>query len=422
MRLPVLHIRDVVQSQLCCGCGACAGVQPELFRMVDVEAVGRRPVPACDAVGLSDAAAFRACPGRALSHGEALREEGLIADLIPGWGPVRAVWEGYASDSELRFNGSSGGAASALALFAIERGGMHGALHTRAAPDRPYLNETTLSTTRAQVLEAGGSRYAPASPCEGLPLIESAPGPCAFIGKPCDVAGAVAAARDRPALAAKLGMTIAFFCAGTPSTRGTLELLKKMGVESPETVRSLRYRGRGWPGRWTVGHIVNGEAREASLTYEESWGFLQRHRQWRCYICPDHTGEFADISVGDPWYRPVQEGEPGKSLIVARTARGLAFVRAAAEAGYLTLEVEDASLLPRSQPNLLSTRGRLWGQLAALKLAGAPTPEFEGFETFRWWLRLPLKSKAQSTIGTLRRIRSKGLKRRLAIAEREGAS
>lgn len=423
MPLPILTIRDVVETQLCCGCGACAGVAPDRFRMVDAQDLGRRPVSVNgSAQHGDDGSAFRVCPGRALSHGDRLGEAGLLPELIPGWGPVRAVWEGFATDEEARFGGSSGGAATALALYALERANMHGVLHTRADPARPIFNQTTMSRTRAELLAGAGSRYAPASPCEGLPLIEAAPGPCVFIGKPCDVAGAVNTAAERPAMAKNLGLTIAFFCAGTPSTRGTLELLKKVGVRSPEDVKALRYRGRGWPGRWSVVHEVDGQEREASLSYEESWGFLQRYRQWRCYICPDHTGEFADIAVGDPWYRPVQEGEPGKSLIVARTERGLAFVQEAAAAGYLTLETKDATLLPRSQPNLLSTRGRLWGQLAALRLAGAPTPRFEGFESFRWWRRLPLKAKGQSTLGTLKRIGRKGLKRRLRSPAAEGAS
>lgn len=418
MTLPILSIRDVVETQLCCGCGACAGVQPDLFRMIDATDHGRRPTPAGGGVAPgADAAALRVCPGKGLAHGDALRAPGLIADLIPGWGPVRAVWEGFAADPDLRHRGSSGGAASALSLWAIEKGGMHAVLHTRADPDRPYLNKTTLSRSRGELLAAAGSRYAPASPCEGLPMIEGAEGPCVFVGKPCDVAAARRAGEARPALGEKLGLTIAFFCAGTPSTRGTLELLRSMGVTDPSSVRSLRYRGHGWPGRWTVQHVVDGQVKEASLTYDESWGFLQRYRQWRCYVCPDHTGEFADVSVGDPWYRPVEPGEAGKSLIVARTERGLAAVRAAAADGYLRLETEDATLLPRSQPNLLSTRGRLWGQLAALRLSGAPRPRFEGFETFRWWLRIPLRSKLQSTVGTLRRIGRKGLKRRLAVGE-----
>ena len=34
-----------------------------------------------------------------------------------------------------------------------------------------------------------------------------------------------------------------------------------------------------------------------------NWGgTLQAHRRWRCRVCADHTGAFADISVGDPWH------------------------------------------------------------------------------------------------------------------------
>jgi coenzyme F420 hydrogenase subunit beta len=87
-----------------------------------------------------------------------------------------------------------------LALFAVERGGMYGVLHTAARDDVPYLNRTVMSRSRIDMLARTGSRYAPASPCDGLQAIEDAPAGCVFIGKPCDVAGANMAAALRPAL------------------------------------------------------------------------------------------------------------------------------------------------------------------------------------------------------------------------------
>ena len=74
----------------------------------------------------------------------------------------------------------------------------------------------------------------------------------------------------------------------------------------------LRYRGRGWPGNMAVRfrEAGTGEVREASTTYAEGWGeILQKHKQWRCQLCADHLGEHADLSIGDPWYRPVAEAE-----------------------------------------------------------------------------------------------------------------
>lgn len=417
MRLPVLTIRDVAERQLCCGCGACAYISPDDIRMVDDVANGRRPLVA-NADSPTAREAMHVCPGKSLAHDPAKFPADSIAELIPGWGPILEVWEGHATDEEIRYAGSSGGAASALALFCIEQGDMHGLLHIDARPDAPILNHTVLSTSREQILRATGSRYAPASPCDGLSMVESAPAPCVMIGKPCDIAAAQSACELRPALGERLGLTIAIFCAGTPSTQGTMEMLRQLGVDDPRRVESVRYRGNGWPGNATVTwRDDNGAAREASLTYAQSWGeILQKHRQWRCYICPDHTGEFADISVGDPWYRPIPEGAMGHSLVLVRSERGREIVRRAMAAGYLTLERVESRIVPASQPNLLSTRGALWGRMIALRMMGALVPEFRNLPLFRFWLsELSLKQKAQSIYGTIRRVFRKGLRERRPV-------
>lgn len=204
-----------------------------------------------------------------------------------------------------------------------------------------------------------------------------------------------------------------------PSVEGNLELLRRQGCEDPESLKSLRYRGNGWPGMWRAEWTdAAGEEHAAEMTYAESWGFLQKYRQWRCYICPDHTGEFADIAVGDPWYRPIEPGEHGKSLIVARTERGRQLLHDAVEAGYITLETKDASLLPRSQPGLLTTRGGLWGRLLTLRLFGAKTPHFVGFPLFRFWAgSLSFSKKLSSITGTAKRIGRKKLRERVTITE-----
>lgn len=418
MRLPVLTIDEVCSRQLCTGCGACASMEPDRFRMGDATEFGRRPFLKEDPAAESGKA-LKVCPGASLEHSFDRSDPELVSDLTDAWGPVYEVWEGYATDEAIRHAGSSGGAATALSLYCIEQGGMGGALHIGARADVPYLNETIYSTDRAALLANTGSRYAPASPCDSLHLIERAEKPSVFIGKPCDAAAVQRARKLRPQLDEKLGAVIAFFCAGVPSTRGTLELMKQVGVDDPDMVTSLRYRGRGWPGMWTVNWTdADGEERTEQRTYAESWGFLQRYRQWRCYICPDHTGEFADIAVGDPWYREVQPGEAGKSLIVARTKRGREIIRAAAEAGYLKLETEDASLLPRSQPNLLNTRGGLWARLKVLRVLGAAVPVFRGFELFRFWrCELSLKQKVRSFTGTAKRVFRKRLRERVEMLE-----
>ncbi|MDY7107359.1 MAG: Coenzyme F420 hydrogenase/dehydrogenase, beta subunit C-terminal domain [Planctomycetota bacterium] len=414
----ILNIADVASRQLCCGCGACASLAPDRIEMIDVLEHGRRPrYRRPDDAGAADDAALAVCPGLSLEHRRAAENDDLIAELRPGWGPVLEVWEGYAGDDAIRFAGSSGGAATALALAGLEDGPMHGALHIAARDDAPLLNHTVFSTTRTELLAATGSRYAPASPCDGLRLIEQAPAPCVFIGKPCDVVAATKAARLRPALDERLGLTIAIFCAGTPTTRATYRLLEKLGVDDPADVVSVRYRGRGWPGETTVIIRTAAGLERRSLSYREAWGgILSRDRQWRCQVCPDHTGEFADLSIGDPWRRAPRPGEAGSSLILVRTERGRRLLRRAVERGHLIAQRVPASHLADSQPNLLRARGAVWGRLLVCRLLRIPAPHYRGFPIFRFWRsELSLGAKARSILGTFRRIVTRRLTGRVAL-------
>ena len=133
----------------------------------------------------------------------------------------------------------------------------------------------------------------------------------------------------------------------------------------------------------------DGSEHVRELTYEQSWGqVLQRHRQWRCHVCADHTGEFADVAVGDPWYRPIGRDEAGDSLIVARTARGRRIVEQAIAAGYLDAKPVGVEILAASQPNLLKTCGAVWGRLLVLRLLGCLAPRYRNMPLFRHWRRL----------------------------------
>jgi coenzyme F420 hydrogenase subunit beta len=412
-------ITEVAERQLCLGCGACAFVQPDDIEMVDDLDLGRRPMVAKGPSGEpSTQEAMDVCPGLELERDKNDWDEGWLEGLADAWGPVLEIWEGYAADSEIRFGGSSGGAATALALHCVAHEEMAGVLHIAARPDVPYLNHTVLSTTREEMLAATGSRYAPASPCDSLDRIEQAERPCVFIGKPCDVAATQRARRSRPGLDRNLGVTIAMFCAGTPSTRGTLEMIKAMGVESADQVKSVRYRGNGWPGAAEVHADVDGVSVSRQMSYEESWGgILQKHRTWRCYVCADHTGEFADITVGDPWYRPIEDGEPGRSLVLARTERGRRLVRNAIASGALELKSVDSDVLLASQPNLLAGRGAAWGRLTGGRLVGMRAPRYRHMSTMKvWWRTQSVGGKARSILSTIRRRLNGKLAREVTVS------
>ena len=405
-------ISAIVANRLCIGCGACAPACPQkAITLFDFLNEGIRPVvdAAADCAGCQ--ACLDVCPGNAVDFRLGVTNEGPYGkDAIAHWGPMLEIWEGHASDPAIRFKSSSGGALTALALYCIERGGMHGVLHTGQDPDRPARNRTRLSRTREQVIAASGSRYAPASVCDGLGLIENAPAPCAFIGKPSEIAALRKSQARNPQLDAKIGIAMTFFCAETPPTAATLSLMAKLGAPDEAQLANLTYRGDGWPGHFAP--TCKGETEpRGKQTYQESWAYLQSFRPWSTHIWPDGGGELADISCGDPWYEQPDGKNPGSSLVVVRTERGRALLKAAIEAGYLTLTPAELWKLDKSQDNLLKKKGATWGRIQSMKLAGMKTPDFQNTSLFACWRRLPLSEKLGSTLGTLKRIKKKGLKK-----------
>ena len=397
-------VSDVVKWRLCLGCGACEYACPEKkIKLIDFIDQGIRPVvlPTGDCSGCSDCVTV--CPGVGVSHDPMMKTaEGVINMLTEGWGPVLEIWEGHATDKVIRFDGSSGGLASALALYCVENEGMRGVVHVGNDSEEQYKNKSTFSRTRDDILATTGSRYSPASPCDLFQAIEDAEGACVFIGKPCDLEGLRKTQSIRPGLSKNMGVAIGIFCAGTPSTQGTVDLLAKYGINH-EDVEELRYRGRGWPGSFSVRLKSDSEWLELA-TYEEAWDFLQAYRPYRCHVCPDGTSEFADISCGDPWYRSIDADEPGKSLVLVRSEKGREIVKGAIKAGYIQLTPVEPEILERSQKELLRKRGAIWGRVTTMKALGIPAPHFQGFSLLQNWLKLSGGQKIRSILGTAKRI------------------
>lgn len=397
-------IEQVVSWRLCTGCGACVVACPENnIRLVDVPDQGLRPVvnsTKCQKCG----ECIKVCPGIGVSH-QGFNSE-TIPELRKAWGPVLEIWEGYATDPEIRWKGSSGGVATALSLYCVEQAKWAGVLHTGAKPDSPLQNAPLFSKTKGELLACTGSRYSPAAPCEKTEWIQKAASPCVFIGKPCDVAALRKLQAVNPELKGKVGLTVSIFCAGTPSTNGTRSILDVLGVTEAE-VREIRYRGNGWPGRTTIRiKGSNGEFRQ--MSYQQSWGvILSRHSQFRCRLCPDSTGEFADISCGDAWHREIESDDRGWSLVLARTERGRRILHHARQTGYVTLEQVEPWTLPASQESLLNRRRHLWGRLVTMRMMRVPAPHFGRFPLFANWWSLSAFDKARSVFGTLYRIVSR---------------
>lgn len=397
------------------GCGACVYACPnEAILLVDIVDVGIRPridETKCQKCGKC----LNICPGIGMEHQPSFSRN-VIAGLRQAWGPILELWEGYASDPEIRFKSSSGGIATALAFYCIEKENVAGVLHIAADHANPLKNRTVFSKNRDDLLKACGSRYAPASPCDGFKWIEKADGKCVFIGKPCDVVALRKAQAINSVLNDKIAVAISIFCAGTPTSDGTLGVIENLGVKADQ-ISKFRYRGCGWPGMTTI-LDKNGQAYE--MMYEESWGkILSKHGQVRCRLCPDSTGEFADISCGDPWYRKIEPDDIGRSLVLVRSKKGKEVIQKALKAGYVAVNPAGPDVLVRSQGSVLRRRQQLWGRLIAMRAMQIPVPSYTGFNLWRNWSDLSTSEKIRSIAGTFKRIFRRNWTKPLKVLQRE---
>lgn len=423
----------VVADGNCTGCGLCAAIAPDAIGMALDESGFLRPQVLAGGTWEPDAASdfARSCPGlvqdlRTLPrpprpHGDpparGVTPSSPTRHEDPVFGPYLMAWVGWATDPDTRFSGASGGVLTALASWLTGRDGDEGGGSTSGrgepsvsacarmdprAPDRTVA--VTLSDPR-QVLGCAGSRYAPV----GVAALAGRVGhDDVMVGKPCEVC---AVRQWRGPAGAHTPLLLSFFCAGTPSQAATWELLERGGIDTERLVE-VAYRGQGWPGTFRARDLGG---THMSLDYERSWGEVLGHRlQEACKTCPDGLGLFADVAVGDFWEAddagfPLFGEAEGRSVVIARTPRGLRAVQDAQADGVLVLEGIDlaARAVHASQPFQVRRRRTLGARRWGKRMARASVPRLRGMVRWGWVVRHPRLAlrEARGTAHRTRRAR-----------------
>ena len=389
----------VARGDLCAGCGLCAGIAPQAIA-IDKASGFARPQQRAPIDAAAEHVIATACPGAKVAPWP-------HADIDhPYWGPALQVMTGHATDPQVRYAGSSGGALTAIALHALAQGYVRQVLHIAADPDHPTGNIVRLSQGAEAIIAGAGSRYAASSPLEQIGALLDAGIPTVFIGKPCDVSALRQLGTIDPRVDQVFPLKLAFFCAGVPSAAGADAVVRAMGLD-PRSLAAFRYRGHGWPGL-TRAETRNGEV--AEMRYADSWGgHLSKHVQFRCKICPDGVGGVADIAAADAWYGgetgyPEFDERDGRSLIIARTETGRAALAAAMSAGVIAAEPIAIAEIDLMQPAQARRKRVLAARLAALHVAARPVPAMPGLRIAQAARRSSVLELARNWAGLVKRL------------------
>lgn len=393
-------VAKVLKANLCSGCGLCAGITHSA--MVVEQPGFNRPRIVAPVSQQAERTIAGSCPGAVVAPWRP------AAHQHEYWGPYLALRTGHATDERLRHRASSGGALSAVLVYALESKRVDAVVEVVADPSRPTRNLVTIATSADEIFAGAGSRYAPSSPLEGIAELLEREDRLAFVGKPCDVSALRLLGQHDARVTERFPLMLSFFCAGIPSLKRSDAVIRAMGL-NPEELHSFRYRGEGWPGHAAA---LSRDGIEKQMTYAESWGgVLSKEIQFRCKICPDAVGGSADLVCADAWHcdaggYPIFEDLPGRSLIVPRTSVGADLLGGAVKARALKLDAKElkADDVDRMQPGQTGKKSLVAARTAALRLLLRPVPVMKNLGVGNASKRAPSRLKLKNFLGMIRRV------------------
>jgi coenzyme F420 hydrogenase subunit beta len=157
-----------------------------------------------------------------------------------------------------------------------------------------------------------------------------------------------------------------------------------------------------------MARAVTTDGQSAEMDYATSWGtILNRHLQFRCKICPDGTGEFADVVCADAWYGkdgyPDFEEREGRSLVVSRTAVGESLVLEAVREGAIDVSDLAVTEIDRMQPYQLNRKQVVLGRLLATRLRSGWAPRYRRLGLIKASLSARPMDWLRNALGTYKR-------------------
>lgn len=382
-------------KEYCIGCGLCNAVKGQEF--IKDEKGFQRPDVKKIKEGVMEFYE-QVCP----THNNSLKK----LEVGNVWGRRKEVYLSYSRDSKIRYQASSGGVLTSLAIYLLESGEVDYIIHTCASKENPMETGTCISSTREEVLACSGSRYSISSPFFDCFNKLDQNKKYAFIGKPCDVTALQNYFDINEDFRKMIPYTLSFFCAGIPSKKANESLLSWLGCRTE--CKFLNYRGNGWPGDTIA---IDREGNKYTMDYVTAWGkILGRDVHKFCRFCMDGIGERADITCGDAWFlteelSPDFTEHEGRNVVFIRSEKGKDLFERAVLEGYLYAErFNNFEALYRMQTYQFERKTTMYAKVRAFDFLFRTRPTYSKDILKKYSRGTSLKRKGRIFGGTVKRI------------------
>lgn len=331
-------IAEVIQQNLCIGCGACLSfLLPQKGRM---RLTDHGPIPELLDSSLQwPRAAWEDCPGKGLDLGELyLRHYGRL----PGdWrlGMVDRMWVGYAKDPLIRRQGASGGLTTAVLAHLLSSQQVDAVIGARQGKPGPESADWDIVTDPSELGSIAGSVYIPVAMLAALPHLD----PKKRYAMTClpEQASTLRALQLRGHSGARAVTHLVGPYTGTSLLPEAIRaLLRSSGVATGDAIISLRWREGEWPGYLEI-RMASGKVVRSPKVY---YNFLIPFYVWPPSLRGiDFANEFTDLSVGDAWSPQFEQKGQGFSVVLSRQPSMTAILKDMQASGKIHLEPIDPS-------------------------------------------------------------------------------
>ncbi len=315
--------REVIDKNLCCRCGSCAGICPRgNIVFTDTRGAclpqGSGNCPeTCDLCG-------KVCPGGHFDLSPLRQISGL--SFATGIGACLNISLLKAADKTLREMSTSGGAVTALLIAFLEKGLIDGVISIGPDPESPTGSAAKILSSAEEIKAHTQSRYCVCPLNQLMPKLEAGK-KYALVGLPCMVDGLRNMMEVRESLRGQVVITLGLFCHSTmfySATEKLLELYRPPVARS--SVKNIRYREGKFPGGFAA-HDGKGGATEI-IPLPDYMQLFNRHSLNRCRLCIDHYSAFSDLAFADPFpfLDELAENDQKWTVAIVRTAAGQKFV------------------------------------------------------------------------------------------------
>ncbi len=321
---------NVLDTQLCTGCGACVSLCPyqAIYNDRTVQ------LHYCD---LTEGKCHVYCP-RTPTDFESLRQLLFDAkDLTQEIGAVKAYYLTRAADPEIRDAGQHGGTVTALMELALSEGLIDAALVSSG--NNQYLRYGTLAADKHTIHKSAGVKFT-VSPMVAAfnQFVREHKGRAGVVATPCQALALAKMKLDRDKYETgkikQLQLVIGLYCGWALSMEKFSALLTQKSIKIDDIKRMDIPAGKNILEIYTANGIKQISFDAAQACIREA-----------CNYCADSTAEYADIAVGAARFGGTVDEQRGWNQLIVRSHRGKDLIDLAVKRGVLEIKEAPAESL-----------------------------------------------------------------------------